>query len=645
MDIIDILIAKSQSFSAETSKLMKQAKEAMSKANQVAAKIDEAQDALDAAEAANTRAQEVADNFDALQEDVSSAVNDIVDEKIETAISSVTASVNEANSNASAAQSAAAEAVTEVDVVDENTSAAKIKKTRVRKKGIQQAYETMKNYTSTGTNEDGSMTQKAITQALQNQKTELETKINNIPSSGGSGSGNISGNISAEDAGSIVAVDNNGNITPSTITEEDIILTQIIAGTYQNDNIIGLEIDYVNKIFTRLQGAKNKTAGHDFDNYSMLGGRKRCLVNEDGSIIRFLTASDTIEDVTDKRIMVYQPPCYFMRIPISTTITANGIKINKEQIYLSDTKYAGFELHPIFKDKNGNEVKYILLPAYESGTLRANGEFVKDDRQDITFSVDKLVSIVNTKPISGYTQDFTYEAAQQMAENNGEGWQLTDLRFESLHQMLMSIEYGSMNLQNTFDLGLSRVNISGEVNISSISGSTHSLLNESGRAESTTNITNGATNVYNEEGKCAISYRGLENPYGNIWRFIGGVEVKSRVLSYNGEEIGFKLPTVPGWISAFGYDENYKWAFLPIECEGNSSLPIGDYSHLTNNTTINSGLAGGLINSQDNCGPFYYGFHVAKADYHYRSESARIMYIPTAGSAIELNNYHAWINS
>ena len=623
MDIIDILIAKNQSFTAETAKLTKQAQAAMAKANKVAAKIDEAQEALDAAEAANTRAQEVANNLDEIQQDIDTAVNNIIDEKI---------------------QAATAEAVSEVDVIDDNTSAAKIKKTRVRKKGIIQAYDTMKNYTSTGQNEDGSMTQKAITNALSAQKTELENKIKNSGGSG-SGSGNISGNISAEDAGSMVTVDDNGNITPSTITEEDIILTQIITGTYQNDNIIGLEIDYTNKVFTRLQGAKNKTAGHDFDKYTMLGGRKRCLVNEDGSIIRFLTASDTIEDVVDKRIMVYQPACYYMRVPISTTIIANGNKINKEQIYLSDTKYAGFELHPIFKDKNGNEVKYILLPAYESGTLRANGEFVKDDKQDVVFSTDKLVSIVNTKPISGYTQSFTYDAAQQMAENNGEGWQLTDLRFESLHQMLMSIEYGSMNLQNTFDLGLSRISINGETNISSISGSTHSLLNESGRAESTTNITNGATNVYSEEGKCAISYRGLENPYGNIWRFIGGVEVKSRVLSYNGEEVNFKLPAVPGWISAFGYDENYKWVFLPIECEGNSSLPIGDYAHLTNSTTINSGLAGGLISSQDNCGPFYYGFNVAKANYHYRSDSARVMYIPTAGSTIELNNYHAWINS
>lgn len=648
MDILDIIIAKKKSFTGETEKLTRQAQEAMAKANEVAAKIDDAQAALDAAaeaqqaaEAANARSEEVAAQFDEISENLDEAVrnaaSEVVDEKIQSATSAIA-------SDAAEAKNTAAEAVTSVDVIDANTSAAKIKRTRVRKKGVEQAYDTMKNYTSTGQNEDGSMTQKAITNALENQKTELTTQINNIVINGG-GSENISGNISPEDSGSIVAVDDNGNITSSTITEEDIILTQIIAGTYQNDNIIGLEIDYANKTFKRLQGAKNKTAGNDFNSYTMLGGRKRCIVNEDGSIVRFLTTMDTIENIEDKRIMVYQPLCYFMRIPLSTVTTANGIKINKEQIYLSDTKYAGFELHPIFKDKDGNEVKYVLLPAYESGTLRANGEFVKDDQQNITFSTDKLVSIVNTKPISGYTQNFTYDVAEQMAENNGEGWQLTDLRFESLHQMLMSIEYGSMNLQNTFDLGLSRVNISGEVNISSISGSTHSLLNESGRAENTTNITNGITNVYNEEGKCAISYRGLENPYGNIWRFIGGVEVENRILSCNGEEINFKLPTVPGWISAFGYDENHKWVFLPIECEGSSTLPVGDYSHLTNSSTVNSGLAGGLINSQDNCGPFYYGFNVAKANYHYRSDSARIMHIPTAGSTIELNNYRAWINS
>ena len=121
----------------------------------------------------------------------------------------------------------------------------------VKKNGILSYFNAFKNYISTGSNEDGSMTQKAITDALNNQKTELENKIKNIKPSGG-GSGNISGNISAADEGSIVSIDENGNIQPSSITEADVILTQIITGTYKNDNIVGLELDYTNKTYTKV---------------------------------------------------------------------------------------------------------------------------------------------------------------------------------------------------------------------------------------------------------------------------------------------------------------------------------------------------------------------------------------------------------
>ena len=317
MDILDILVAKNQSFTAETAKLTKQARAAMIKANQVAAKVDEAQDALDAAEAANTRAQEVAAEFDSLKSDVDAAVSDIVDEKIATVAS-----------DAAEAKETAAEAVTDVEVIDDNTSTAKVKKVRTRKKGIARLYETMKNYITTGTNEDGGMTQKAITNALNAQKTELENKIKNIKPSGG-GSGSISG-ITAEDEGAIVAIDENGNIIPSSITEADVVITQIISGTYNNPEIVGLEADYANKTFTRLQGAKGLTAGNDFDKFTMFGGRKRCIVDAQGNITRFLTDDDTIETVANQRVMVYQPAFYYLRVPLSTTKTANGFKINKE---------------------------------------------------------------------------------------------------------------------------------------------------------------------------------------------------------------------------------------------------------------------------------------------------------------------------
>jgi hypothetical protein len=186
MDILDILIAKKKSFTGETEKLTRQANEAMAKANEVSAKIDDATDALtaaqeaqEAAEAANTRAQTIADDLENMKEEVTSAAEEVV--------AQATAELQTSIDNA----------VTSVEVENDNTSTYKGKKAKVRKKNLENSYNLTKNYTTTGANEDGAMTQKAITDALNSQKTALETKINNIRP--GSGSGNISGNITAVD--------------------------------------------------------------------------------------------------------------------------------------------------------------------------------------------------------------------------------------------------------------------------------------------------------------------------------------------------------------------------------------------------------------------------------------------------------------
>ena len=637
MDILDILIAKNQSFTGETAKLTKQAKEAMAKANQVAKKIDDAEDALaaaqdaqEAAEAANTRAQEIATELEDMKEEVASAASEVVDEKLATATEEL--------------QSAIDEAVTEVNVEDENTSSYKSKKMKVRKKGILNILGIMKNYTSTGSNEDGSMTQKAITNALSSQKTELENKIKNIKPSG-SGSGNISGNISAADEGSIVSIDENGNITASSIKEADIILTQIITGTYQNDEVVGLELDYANKTFARLQGAKNLTAGQDFDKFTFYGGRKRCVVSASGDIEYFLTGEEDASTLANKRIMVYQPAFYYLRVPLSVSKISNGIKINKEHLYLADKRYAGFSLHPLFRDAEGNALRYVLLPAFESGTYRVSaGTYELGDAQDVDLENDCLVSIINAKPISGQTQNFTVDAAKKMCENNGTGWKMTDLAFESANQMLMTVEYGKPNIQSAFNIGITQLTASSGINFSCNTGSTLSLLNESGQASATINVRNGNSATYSSAGQCAISYRGMENPFGNMWRFIDNITIVNNIVTYKNQIIDFKVPTSENWISAFGYDKNNDWVFLPIEAtNANSTLPVGDYYYppLTTNT-VYTGIIGGYSVSGTNAGIFYYSFNPEKDTFHFQHDTARVMYIPTPNTLTDNHNYNLW---
>lgn len=40
-----------------------------------------------------------------------------------------------------------------------------------------------------------------------------------------------------------------------------------------NENIVGIQVDYKNKTFKRLAGAANLTKGSDFDKFTMFGGR------------------------------------------------------------------------------------------------------------------------------------------------------------------------------------------------------------------------------------------------------------------------------------------------------------------------------------------------------------------------------------
>ncbi len=56
---------------------------------------------------------------------------------------------------------------------------------------------------------------------------------------------------------------------------------------YTDNNIVGVEADFKNKKFTRLAGAVNKNPGADFDSIKAFGGRKRCIVTDDGKVLAY----------------------------------------------------------------------------------------------------------------------------------------------------------------------------------------------------------------------------------------------------------------------------------------------------------------------------------------------------------------------
>ena len=425
-------------------------------------------------------------------------------------------------------------------------------------------------------------------------------------------------------------------------------------GMIETEDVLGITIDYKNKTCTRIAGAKNLTAGADFDKFSMYGGRKRCNVSDGGTINAYYGDEGYTEDGSNGQVMVYQPKFYYLVCPLEydRQETGYGYHLRKANYYISETQRAGFKLHPAFYDKNGNEVDYILMSAYEGCIYDTSANaYLKNDEQVMDASKDKFSSIAGARPATGVSQDLTRPNIEQMAKNRGEGWHSLGIKTASMEQLLMIVEMGMMNLQTAIGHGI--VNLpwsTGSDTTSSYAGatgSTASLGNGTGRATKTTTYEGGKATEYTVDGKTSICYRGVENFWGNIWKFAYGInfycEVGKPFLGYvckdfnyaeskktdNYENIGFALPSENGYVSAMGYSTKYDWLFLPSEVKGNSSLPVGDY-YYQNNTWDGYRIArlGGYWPDGSDAGGFCWHLYDG-VGFRSRNVGGRLVYVPT----------------
>ena len=425
-------------------------------------------------------------------------------------------------------------------------------------------------------------------------------------------------------------------------------------GMIETEDVLGITMDYKNKTCTRIAGAKNLTAGADFDKFSMYGGRKRCNVSDGGTINAYYGDEGYTEDGSNGQVMVYQPKFYYLVCPLEydRQETGYGYHLRKANYYVSERQRAGFKLHPAFYDKNGNEVDYILMSAYEGCIYDTSANaYMLNDEQVMDASKDKFSSIAGARPATGVSQNMTRPNIEQMAKNRGEGWHSFGIKTASMEQLLMIVEMGMMNLQTAIGQGV--VNIpwtTGSDTTSSYAGatgSTASLGNGTGRATETTTYEGGVATKNTADGKTSICYRGVENFWGNIWKFAYGInfycEVGKPFLGYvckdfnyaeskrtdNYENIGFALPSENGYISAMGYSTNYDWLFLPSEVKGNSSLPVGDY-YYQNNTWdgYRIALLGGSWGNGSYAGGFYW-YLTYGVGARARNVGGRLVYVPT----------------
>lgn len=413
---------------------------------------------------------------------------------------------------------------------------------------------------------------------------------------------------------------------------------------YSADDIYGVEVDFANKKFTRLSGAVNRTPGAGFDSINAFGGRKRCNVADDGTVTAYYgdagyTTTGKNAAGTPVQVMVEQPKFYYKVVPMVLEKGVKGTKIRKARYYVSDTLKPGFKVHPAFVD-NGVVNPYIYLAAFEGSLFDTSANaYILDDAQVADFAADVLCSIANAKPASGLTQNLTRANTRKLAQKRGKGWEQAYAATIAASQLLMLIEYASFDMQKAIGNGVVNKTDDGSTSMTEITGATVNLGNASG---SVTNI-----NGYN-----IVSYRGEENIWGNIWAWIDGMNEENPATFAAGDcgtlyvadhgfvddskaspykNTGIHPDYGNGYISAFGYSEEFDWLFVMAEHTGNSTLPVDDYSWNSNPGWRVARLGGGWNGGAD-AGAFCWHLNDA-ASYRARHVGGRLVYVPSKKEA------------
>lgn len=324
----------------------------------------------------------------------------------------------------------------------------------------------------------------------------------------------------------------------------------------------------------------------------------------------------------------------------------------------NDLKYAKY---CIFKNSNNVAVTEPTTIHWVKIKRVVSNSYLKKDEQVANMDTDKLSSISGVKPASGLKQQLTRVNAEKLANNRGVGWHIDTIKSVSAEQLLMMIEMGTMNMQDAIGIGVVDIADVASMNCSSLTGSTANIGNGTGQAAETTNVKGDASTIETANGKTAICYRGKENFWGNIWKFVYGINIwgngkmgggqpyicsdfsfAESKNSGNYEPAGFTITNANGYISAMGYSTACDWLFIASECLGNSSLPVGDYTYITVNLNgYRIARLGGCWNYGGSAGGFCWPLDGGVGG-RVPSFGGRLVYIPTRDSEPYKSNLASW---
>ena len=235
---------------------------------------------------------------------------------------------------------------------------------------------------------------------------------------------------------------------------------------------------------------------------------------------------------------------------------------------------------------------------------------------------DVLCSISGKAPIN-YGTRANFRAA---ALNRGTGWRQQDYDLVSAVQLLYLVEYASFYSQSMIGAGLTDWSSAwpayNDYNPINFTGLTNSLGNATGNLSNG----NGVVGSY-------MSYRGIENLYGHLWKWVDGININNNIPYVSNTDTNFADDTATNYvnlgvtlINANGYPatlEQQSRGFLPASVGASSSTKITDYYYQNSGWRV-AKLGGNALNG-DNAGTLYWTLYY-DSGYLYRDIAGRLCF-------------------
>lgn len=308
---------------------------------------------------------------------------------------------------------------------------------------------------------------------------------------------------------------------------------------------------------------------------------KGCILTDAGVVNYYLYPTDWTkksDGVTasklngdDGQVMVQIPKFYYKY----------NYDSNVHSWSIATIQTSEYDVHPAFI-KDGAEVDFRYVGAYEgvlydvSAAAYTQGN--SGQTKDFTATTgDKLSSV------SGFTAVTNGTRAQfrTIAKNRGTGWRQMD--YDLLHaiQVLYLVEYGSFYSQSVIGVGISNVSDWAAYNNYypfAPGGNGNSIGNGTGNNA-------GGTTCAGEASKY-IKYRGIEQIFGHIWKWIDGININSNIPYVTNNSTNWADNTSTNYTSGSTLCASNGWQstlvpsnrfILPLTIGSDSSHKITDY--------------------------------------------------------------------